>query len=296
MVGNSNAAPINAFTIDVEDYYQVSAFAASVRKDEWQSYESRVEQNTHRILDILDRQETKGTFFILGWVAEQHVNLVREIHSRGHEIACHGYSHDLVYDQGPDVFRAETLRSKTFIEDAVGEPVRGYRAASYSVTRRSLWALDIIAEAGFTYDSSIFPIRHDRYGIAAAPRLPFRLGLASGASIIEFPLTTVAFGGIRLPVAGGGYFRLLPYTYTRAGLSRVNRHDGSPVVFYLHPWEIDTGQPRLNGSLLSRFRHYTNIDSCEARLTKLLNDFAWAPMGRILDAMELQSVSIDVLR
>ena len=194
----------NAFTVDVEDYYQVSAFADTVSKSDWKTHESRVERNTHRLLDLLESFGVNGTFFVLGWVAEHRPQLVREIHARGHEIACHGFSHDLVYRQSPAVFREETRRSKSFLEDTLGVAVRGYRAASYSVTRRSLWALEILAEAGFEYDSSIFPIKHDRYGIASAPRFPFRLELESGASILEFPLTTVRWGGVSLPVAGGG--------------------------------------------------------------------------------------------
>jgi len=286
---------LNAFTVDVEDYYQVSAFASVVTKKEWPSFESRVERNTRKILDLLDEHGTKGTFFILGWVAERQAQLVREIESRGHEIGCHGFSHDLVYNQEPALFRQETLRAKCFLEDTLGKAVVGYRAASYSVTRRSLWALDILVEAGFTYDSSIFPINHDRYGIASAPRLPFELQLRSGASIREFPLTTARFSYLRLPVAGGGYFRLFPYQYTRFGLERVNRSERAPAVFYLHPWEVDTKQPRLNGSLLSRIRHYTNIDRCEQRLKRLLRDFKWAPMGSVLERMDLPRVSVEKL-
>lgn len=286
---------LNAFTVDVEDYYQVSAFADTVRKDQWSSFESRVERNTRRLLDLLDEFRTNGTFFVLGWVAERNEKLVREIRARGHEIACHGYSHDLVYNQSPDEFRAETVRAKSVLEDTLGEAVFGYRAASYSVTGRSLWALDILAETGFTYDSSIFPISHDRYGISSAPRFPFRLELEHGRSIVEFPLTTFRFGGIRLPVAGGGYFRLMPYAFTRAGLSRVNRVDSAPGVFYLHPWEIDAQQPRLRGSVLSRLRHYTNIDVCEPRLRRLLADFKWSTMRNVLSQTPLKPMSIGAL-
>lgn len=281
----------NAFTVDVEDYFHVSAFASTVRKDRWDEYESRVERNTQRLLDLLDAYSTKGTFFVLGWVAERHPGLVREIHARGHEIACHGYSHELVYRQPPDVFRQETLRSKRCLEDLVGAAVNGYRAASYSVTRASLWALDILVDAGFTYDSSIFPISHDRYGVPGAPRFPFRFELAAGR-LSEFPLTTARYGRLLLPVAGGGYFRLLPYGVTKAGLRRVSLRERAPAVFYLHPWEVDTDQPRLQGSLLSRLRHYTNIDRCEARLERLLRDFAWAPMGKVLDALDLPVVPL----
>ncbi len=289
--GQDSGLPRNAFTVDVEDYFQVSAFAANVRKDDWDSYESRVAGNTGRILDLLDAHGVTGTFFVLGWVAARHPGLVREIRSRGHEIACHGFSHDLVYNQTPEVFRQETVRAKTVLEDTIGEPVAGYRAASYSVTRRSLWAIDILIEAGVSYDSSIFPINHDRYGIPAAPRLPFRLE-ANAGSIREFPLSTVRYGALRLPIAGGGYFRLLPYFYTRLGFSRVNRTEHAPAVFYMHPWEIDTGQPRLQGSMLSRLRHYTNIDVCERRLERLLNEFHWAPMGTVLEGMELKAVPL----
>jgi polysaccharide deacetylase family protein (PEP-CTERM system associated) len=285
----------NAFTVDVEDYYHVSAFANSVRTEAWGSFESRVERNTHRLLALLERHGVHGTFFVLGWVAERHGGLVREIHAAGHEIGCHGFSHDLVYTQPPHVFRDETIRAKRCLEDTIGEAVQGYRAASYSVTRRSLWALEVLAEAGFTYDSSIFPIRHDRYGIASAPRLPFRVKLPNGASIREFPLTTFRLAGMSLPVAGGGYFRLLPYAYTRAGLAAVARRDNAPVVFYLHPWEIDVGQPRLAGSLLSRFRHYTNLARCERRLERLLREFRWAPMAKVLEGLPLPPVPVKAL-
>lgn len=283
---------LNAFTVDVEDYYHVSAFADSVRRERWREYESRVDRNTRELLDLLEAHGTKGTFFVLGWVAEHQPQLVVEIHARGHEVACHGFSHELVYNQCPRVFREETLRAKCFLEDTVGAAVLGYRAASYSVTHQSLWSFDILVEAGFSYDSSIFPIRHDRYGLIAAPRLPFCVELEGGASIREFPLTTAKYIGFRVPVAGGGYFRLFPYAYTRSGLSRVNERDRAPVVFYVHPWEIDPGQPRLNGTLLSRIRHYTGLQRCGQRLQKLLTDFRWAPMIEVLDRMDLNSVPV----
>jgi polysaccharide deacetylase family protein (PEP-CTERM system associated) len=290
-------SPLNAFTVDVEDYYHVTAFASSVDKVQWTQFESRVERNTHRVLDLLDQYDVRGTFFVLGWVAEREPRLVREIHDRGHEVACHGYSHDLVYDQQPEVFRQETIRSKRCVEDIIGAEVLGYRAASYSITRRSLWALDILVELGFRYDSSIFPIKHDRYGIASAPRFPCLLELENGGgSILEFPLTTARIAGVRLPVAGGGYFRLLPYAYTRFGLRTVIHGERSPAVFYLHPWEIDTEQPRLNGSWLSRLRHYTNIGRCESRLRRLLSDFRWAPMRTVLASVEAAPTSALVLR
>ena len=222
------------------------------------------------------------TFFVLGWVAERCPGLVRTLAERGHEVACHGYSHQLIYGQTPGVFRAETVRAKACLEDQAQRPVLGYRAASYSITKRSLWALDILADLCFTHDSSIFPVHHDRYGIPGSPRWPYRLDTPSSGSIIEFPPATLAVGGYRLPVAGGGYFRLYPYQLTRFALSRINRSERQPFVFYLHPWEIDPAQPRLRAGWLSTFRHYTNLSQCEARLRRLLRDFSFATAGEVL--------------
>ena len=279
---------INALTIDVEDWYQVSALAGTIRREDWTEMEPRVERNTHRLLELLDRKGVRATCFVLGWTAERHPTLVREIAAAGHEIASHGYSHRLVYDQDPETFRAETLRSKALLEDQAQTPVAGYRAASYSVTKRSLWALDILAEAGFLYDSSIFPVHHDRYGIAGFERWPHALQTPAGHTLVEYPLTTWRVGGrFDLPVAGGGYFRLYPYAVTRRGLRTVNRRDGRPFIFYLHPWEIDPGQPRVSAPPLSRLRHYNNLDRCEARLERLLDDFAFAPARDVLDAAGL---------
>ena len=265
----------NALTVDVEDYFHVSALAKSVHPDSWASRESRVERNTHRLLDLFEQVDVRATFFVLGWVAERHRQLVRDIADRGHEVACHGYSHRLVYDQSPEEFREETLRSKRLLEDVIGSSVLGYRAASYSIVRRSLWALDTLAELGFSYDSSIFPVRHDRYGIPDAERAPHRLQTPGGHSIVEWPLSTARVAGIGLPVSGGGYFRLLPYWLTRWGLESINRRERRPFVFYLHPWEIDPGQPRVPASWLSRFRHYTNLEKCEERLRRLLGEFSF---------------------
>ena len=263
----------NALTVDVEDYFHVSALAPQIGRDTWDARESRVERNTQRLLDLFSDFGVRGTFFVLGWVAERHPQLVRDIAAQGHEIACHGFSHRLVYEQSQEEFRQETLRSKKLLEDAVGRAVLGYRAASYSIVRRSLWALDTLAEAGFAYDSSIFPVRHDRYGIPDAERMPHRLATPEGRSIVEWPLAAAPILGFRLPVAGGGYFRLLPYALSRWGLSSINRREGQPFIFYLHPWEIDPDQPRVRASWLSRFRHYTNLDKCEARLRRLLREF-----------------------
>jgi polysaccharide deacetylase family protein (PEP-CTERM system associated) len=219
---------------------------------------------------------------VLGWVAERYPGLVREIARRGHEIACHGLSHRLVYEQSPQEFHAETLRAKALLEDVTGTAVLGYRAASYSIVRRSLWALDILVELGFAYDSSIFPVRHDRYGMPEAERMPHRLATPGGKAIVEWPLSTARIFGVKLPVAGGGYFRLLPYWLTRRGLRSINHREARPFIFYLHPWEIDPAQPRVAAGLLSRFRHYTNLDKCEARLRRLLQEFRF---GTVRDGL-----------
>jgi len=263
----------NALTVDVEDYFHVAALAPNIHRDSWTSRESRVVDNTQKLLAIFEQFDVRGTFFVLGWVAERYPQLVRDIAARGHEIACHGFSHRLVYEQTPEEFYVETLRAKKLLEDITGSAVIGYRAASYSIVRESLWALDILVELGFTYDSSIFPVRHDRYGIPNAERTPHRMSTPGGKSIVEWPLATAKILGFRLPVAGGGYFRLLPYWLSRWGLASINRRELRPFIFYLHPWEIDPEQPRVAASRLSRFRHYTNLGKCEERLRRLLGAF-----------------------
>ena len=276
----------NALTVDVEDYFQVSAFAKSIKPTDWDGQPLRVEKNTQRLMDMFDQAQVKATFFVLGWVADRNRGLIREIAERGHEVACHGYSHQLIYNQTPAVFREETIRSKSLLEDIVQMPVTGYRAASYSITRNSLWALDILAEAGFVYDSSIFPVRHDRYGIHDAKEIPHRLETPKGHSIVEFPLSTAKIFKYKLPVAGGGYFRLYPYALTRAGLAQINRRQ-QPFIFYLHPWEIDPDQPRIEAGWFSRFRHYNNLDKCEHRLTRLLSDFDFTTCQDVLKSLNL---------
>ncbi|MCM0611819.1 DUF3473 domain-containing protein [Marinobacter sediminum] len=271
----------NALTIDVEDYFQVAALAEAVKYENWSSMEYRVEANTDRILALFEKAGVKATFFTLGWVAERSPQLVKRIADEGHELASHGYSHQLIYNQTPDVFREETIRSKGILEDILGKPVTGYRAASYSITNASRWALDILAEQGFTWDSSIFPIHHDRYGMPGTPRWPHRLNTDKGYELAEFPLSTLKLPGYILPIAGGGYFRLFPYWFSRFGLASLNRQ-GKPFVFYLHPWEIDSGQPRLNVKWFSKFRHYNNLDVCEQRLAKLLGDFSFTTMSDVL--------------
>lgn len=273
----------NALTVDVEDYFHVAAFARQIDPATWDRFPLRVEHNTCRLLDLFAGHGVRATFFVLGWVAERCPGLVRDIARQGHEVACHGYSHQLIYGQARETFRAETARSKACLEDQAQRPVLGYRAASYSITKQSLWALDILSELGFSYDSSIFPVHHDRYGIPGSPRWPYRLDMPNGASLIEFPPSTARVGRQSLPVAGGGYFRIYPYWLTRFGLTRINRGEERPFIFYLHPWEIDPEQPRIRAGWLSTFRHYTHLSRCEDRLKRLLRDFQFAPVKDVLE-------------
>ena len=276
----------NALTIDVEDYFQVAALAEAVRREDWHSMEYRVEANTDRLLEFFSDKGVKGTFFTLGWVAEKSPDLVRRIQRAGHEIASHGYSHQLVYNQRQEVFREETRKSKSILEDITGEAITGYRAASYSITAQSRWALDILCEEGFTWDSSIFPVHHDRYGMPGTPHEPYWLKAPNGSTLLEFPLSTCPIGSYRMPIAGGGYFRLYPYWLSRWGLGRINRA-GQPFIFYLHPWEIDPGQPKLEVSAFSRFRHYNNLDKCMNRLENLLSDFRFGSVSDVLGEMDI---------
>ena len=273
---------INAMTVDVEDYFHVSALAEVIARKDWDHIQLRVEANTDRLLAMFAEKNVAATFFVLGWVAQRCPQLIRRIHDAGHEVACHGLTHELVYRQTPEVFREETRSSKAMLEDIIGAPVIGYRAASYSITAKSLWALDALCDLGFRYDSSIFPIAHDRYGIPGSSTRPGPMLAPNGRSIVEFPLSTKGILGRRVPVAGGGYFRLFPYWFTRWALAGVNRDDSIPFVFYLHPWEIDPGQPRVRASLKSRFRHYNNLDKCEPRLRALLGDFRFSTMREVL--------------
>lgn len=283
----------NALTIDVEDYFQVAALAEAVDRDDWSAMEYRVEANTDRLLDLFSQRGVKATFFTLGWVAERSPELIRRIQKAGHEIASHGYSHQLVYQQTPEVFREETRKSKQILEDITGEAVTGYRAASYSITAQSRWALDILCEEGFTWDSSIFPVHHDRYGMPGTPHEPYRLEAPGGGKLIEFPLSTCPLGSYRLPIAGGGYFRLYPYWLSRWGLGKINRA-GQPFIFYLHPWEIDTGQPRLKVKPLSRFRHYNNLNKCMGRLEQLLEDFRFGSVSDVLSETKIPAGAVVV--
>jgi polysaccharide deacetylase family protein (PEP-CTERM system associated) len=280
-------SPINAFTVDVEDYFHVAALSSAITRESWPTHESRVERNTERLLALLAERGVRGTFFVLGWVAERTPGLVRRIAASGHEIACHGFSHQLIYQQAREEFREETVRAKRLLEDLIGETVLGYRAASFSVTRDSLWALDTLIDAGFLYDSSIFPIRHDRYGLPGAAPEPNRLSAPSGRTLVEFPMSAARFLGVQVPVSGGGYFRILPFWVTKSGLKQINERRGLPFTFYLHPWELDPGQPRFKVSALSRFRHYTNLARCEDRLRRLLREFEFTSMR---EALRLQGL------
>jgi polysaccharide deacetylase family protein (PEP-CTERM system associated) len=287
-VGSTAKTTINAFSVDVEDYFQVAALASAISRESWPTREYRVERNTQRILSLLDSRGVRGTFFVLGWVAERSPQLVKTIAAAGHEIACHGFSHQLIYRQSREEFLQETMRAKHHLEDVIGQQVLGYRAASFSITRQSLWALDVLLDLGFAYDSSIFPIRHDRYGIPGAAREPGHITAPSQRTLVEFPMSTARFLGLQVPVSGGGYFRLLPYWLTRAGLRQING-GGRPFTFYLHPWEVDPEQPRFKVSALSRFRHYTNLHRCAGRLARVLDEFAFAPMCEVLKARGLLS-------
>jgi polysaccharide deacetylase family protein (PEP-CTERM system associated) len=270
---------VNAMTVDVEDYFHVSVFDGLVPRARWTQLESRVCANTERLLEVLG--DIQGTFFVLGWVADRFPALVKTIARAGHEIASHGYAHRLVYDQTPRAFREDVRRAKDILESAAEVEVLGYRAPSYSVTPQSLWALDVLIEEGYRYDASIFPIRHDRYGIPVSPRHPYLIERGAG-SILEAPASTTRVGSLNLPVAGGGYFRLLPYAWTRWGISRLNDLEKRPAIFYLHPWEIDPEQPRLPAGMLSRIRHYRNLDQTEVRLRQLLRDFQFGSMKTVL--------------
>lgn len=271
----------NALTIDVEDYYMVSAFADIVKFKDWHRYESRVETNTYRILDVLDEHNVKATFFILGWVAERCSKLVRDVHICGHEVACHGYNHRLIYDLTPDQFRDDVRKAKDILENIISAPVIGYRAASYSVVKETLWALDILIEENFLYDSSIFPIHHDRYGLPGAERFPHIVKRSNG-TLREFPPSTYRILGQNIPIAGGGYLRLFPLQVTKTAIRSINEREEKPVIVYLHPWEIDTKQPRLSGRRSSKFRHYINLGSTMPKLKKVLAEFKFKHLSGFL--------------
>ena len=295
-------AMVNALSVDVEDYFQVSAFESVCPPETWEARDLRVEHNTERMLGLLAEAGVRATFFVLGWVAERCPALVRRVHAAGHEVGSHGYGHRRVTGMDREGFREDIRRSKAVLEDLTGEAVLGYRAPSYSISPGSLWAFDEILAAGYAYDSSVFPVRHDLYGLAEWPRFPFRLERLEGEGagnwvpleegvtpdpgregLVEVPITPVRLAGRNWPVAGGGYFRLFPYPLTRWALRRIHRLDGHPFVFYVHPWEIDPGQPRISGAgLRSWFRHYVNLHKTEGKLRRLLREFRFGPIRDLL--------------
>jgi len=280
---------INALTIDVEDYFHVTAFEHQIKPYQWDSYPLRVDGNTRRILELLDEYALKGTFFILGWIAERLPALVKEIQRRGHEIACHGYAHQLVYRLSPQEFRQDISKAKAIIEDISGERVHGYRAPSYSITKKSLWAFDILVEEGFSYDSSIFPILHDIYGIPGGKRFPHKISTHNG-TIQEFPISTyqlnVAGWLSRLPIAGGGYLRLFPAAWVTKAIQSINTNEKQPALVYFHPWEIDPQQPRVQTTLKSRFRHYLNLNRMEQKVRHLMQNLTFSSVKVCLQAAE----------
>jgi polysaccharide deacetylase family protein (PEP-CTERM system associated) len=274
------AAPLNALTLDVEDYYHVSGFAGIVDRSEWEDFPSRVEHNTHRVLGLLSDAGVRATFFVLGWVAERYPTLVRAIHAAGHEVGCHSYEHRLIYEQTPAEFRADLRRALGVLQDIVGKPIMAYRAPSFSITTKSFWALDVLLEEGIRVDSSIYPTHHDRYGIPGTPLEPHVLERPTG-SLWEFPPPVWKLCGYPLPVGGGGYLRLYPYLLTRGGLRAINSA-GRPFAVYLHPWELDPSQPRMRPGRMAAFRHYVNLRRTEARLVRLVGDFAFDTMSAAL--------------
>lgn len=279
----------NALTIDVEDYFQVSAFAPYIRRDEWDSRECRVERNMDRILGLLDEQRTQATFFTLGWVAERYPAMVRRIVEQGHELASHGFGHQRASDLSPQAFYDDVHRAKCILEDLGGQPVLGYRAPSFSIGTGNLWALDTLLQAGYRYSSSIYPVRHDHYGMPDAPRFAHEVR----PGLIEVPPTTLRLFDRNLPSSGGGFFRLLPYGVSRWMLQQVNNRDGQSAIFYFHPWEIDEGQPRIGGiDAKTRFRHYVNIGRNERKLRRLLRDFRWDRMDRIFLGQAAREVAV----
>ena len=288
-------AIVNMLSIDVEDYFQVSAFEKINPVSCWPEFESRVEQNTNKILDILSAYDIKATFFVLGWIARYSPALVKRIAALGHEIASHGYAHQRVPTQSRSAFRNDVRQSKQLLEDLTGVVVKGYRAPSYSINPDSLWAFDELVEAGYRYDSSVFPVQHDLYGSFDWPRFPFSLQRTGSGDwmpgseqdpdceIFEVPISTLNRAGCNLPISGGGYFRLYPYLLTRVGLNQINSREERPFVFYIHPWEFDPEQPRMkNAGIKSRFRHYLNLDKTEIRFTRLLQDFSFSTIDAVL--------------
>jgi polysaccharide deacetylase family protein (PEP-CTERM system associated) len=283
------AAAVHILSVDVEDYFQVEAFAGQVSRESWDSRPSRVVANTQRVLDLFAAHNARATFFFVGWVAERFPQLVRDVRERGHELACHSYWHRTVYSLTPEEFREDTRRAKCVIEDAAGTPVTGYRAPSWSITGDCLWALDILAEEGFTYDSSIYPIHHDLYGVPGAKRFPYTHSCRNGLELIEFPPATLRLLGTNFPVAGGGYLRILPLRYTELAFRTYENIYRERLVVYLHPWEMDPEQPRIHGSLKSRLRHYTNLRRMQARVGAVLERHSFTRFCDVLEQAEMDA-------
>jgi polysaccharide deacetylase family protein (PEP-CTERM system associated) len=272
---------LNALTIDVEDYFHVAAFARHIDPKTWDSYPLRVEKNTNRIVDLLGERDVRATFFLLGWVAERCPDLVKRIQKSGHEIGCHGYAHRAIYDGSYEDFELDLCRAKSVIENITGCGLKSYRAPSFSITSKTLWALRVLVEHGFEYDSSIFPVAHDLYGIPHAPRFPYVKVLDNEHSVKEFPPSTIRVFGVNFPFGGGGYFRLLPYRWTASGIRRLNVKERQPAIVYLHPWEIDPRQPRIAGPWRSRLRHYQNLESTEEKVKHLLEEFTFSTVQQV---------------
>ena len=292
------STPRHALTVDVEDWYQVSAFEAHVDREQWDKYESRVVESTHRVLELFARHDTKGTFFTLGWVAKRHPALIAAIHEAGHEVASHGYEHRLVHSMDRNTFRDDLIRARAALEAAAPVQIGGFRAPSFSITRETPWAYEVLAELGYRYSSSIFPVRHDRYGIPGFPRGPVALENAAGARVLEFPMTTWRVLGRNLPASGGGWLRLLPLGLIRRGLRQAEAAN-RPGMLYFHPWEVDPDQPRLaEASCMARFRHTVNLDKTAARLERLLREFSFGPVEEVLKpySQGTASVACSVLR
>ena len=278
-LGHQDASPVNAMTVDVEDYFQVSAFDPYIKRSDWDGFTTRIENNVEKILTMFDSAGIVGTFFILGWIAQKHPQLVRRIAEAGHEIASHGFLHHRVSQQTPEQFRADIVQAREVLEDISGSAVRGYRAPSYSIVESTPWAHDVLSEAGYAYSSSIVPIKHDHYGIPHAPRFQF---IVNPSQILEVPITTVKIRNRNYPCGGGGWFRLYPYQVSKRAIKHVNQSERQSCVFYFHPWEIDPHQPRIKGlSARAQFRHYVNLKRCESRLRSLIKDFRWGRMDDI---------------
>ncbi len=274
----------NCLTVDVEDYFMVTAFSDVIKFEDWNRLEPRIEYNINKILELFGQYNVKATYFVLGWVAEKYPRLIRSIHSQGHEIACHSYNHRLVDSLTPSEFKEDVRKAKNILENIIGTSVKGFRAPSWSIRERSIWALDILREEGFIYDSSVFPIYHDKYGFPGAERFPHTIELKTG-KIIEIPPSTTRFLKMNVPISGGGYLRLLPFRFIYAALNRINKNEGKPFVLYIHPWEIDPNQPSLSGRVPSRLRHYINLRSTFSKLTTLVKEFSYDTILKLVEAL-----------